>query len=93
MAAPFIWWLKMRRAALAVGIIAAASIGTAPSASAFEPPADPEDKFTCPGDFVSGHPGFPGIATGTHESFVNSGGNAAAALSATTLFGGPLAVS
>jgi hypothetical protein len=92
MNAPFISWFKMKRAALAAGIITAASIGIAPSASAFEPPADPEDKFTCPGDPVSGHPGSPGIATGTNESFVNSGGNAAAAWSATTLFRGPLIV-
>jgi hypothetical protein len=80
----------MRRTALAAGII----VGTAsiaPSASAFEPPADPEDTFTCPsGEPVPGHPGFPGIATGVEESFENSGGTAAAAWSGTTLFGGPL---
>jgi hypothetical protein len=94
MAAPFISWFTTRKGALAVGIIVgAASIGIAPSASAFEPPADPEDKFTCPGGtFVPGHPGYPGIATGTSESFVNSGGQAAAAWSATTLFDGPLAL-
>jgi hypothetical protein len=94
MDAPFILGRFKIRTALTAGIIVgAASIGIAPSASAFEPPADPEDKFTCPGGtFVPGHPGFPGIATGTDESFVNSGRNAAAAWSATTLFGGPLAV-
>jgi hypothetical protein len=87
---PMTWRSNMRRTALAAGII----VGTAsiaPSASAFEPPADPEDTFTCPsGEPVPGHPGFPGIATGVEESFENSGGTAAAAWSGTTLFGGPL---
>jgi hypothetical protein len=92
---PVTWRSKMRRTALAVGIIVGAA-SIAPSAAAFEPPADPEDTFTCPnGEFVPGHPGFPGIATGVGESVANSGGTggtAAAAWSATTLFGGPLDV-
>jgi len=89
---PVTWKSNMRRTALAVGII----VGTAsiaPSASAFEPPADPEDTFTCHnGQPVPGHPGFPGIATGVGESSENSGGTAVAAWSATTPFGGPLDV-
>src|SRR5688572_26126298 len=88
----FMCRFKVRRTALAVGII----VGTAsiaPSASAFEPPADPENTFTCHnGEPVPGHPGYPGIATGVGESFVQSGGTAAAAWSGTTLFGGPLDV-
>jgi hypothetical protein len=43
-------------------------------------------------EFVPGTPGFPGIATGVEESFVDPGGTAAAAWSATTLFGDPLDV-
>jgi hypothetical protein len=63
---PVTWRSKMRRTALAVGIIVGAA-SIAPSAAAFEPPADPEDTFTCPnGEFVPGHPGFPGIATGRY---------------------------
>jgi hypothetical protein len=84
----------MTRRALAVGLlIGTATFTFAPSASAFEPPADPQNKFTCPGgDPVAGHPGFPGITTGVESSVVKSGGGAAAAWSATTLFDGPLAV-
>jgi hypothetical protein len=53
------------------------------TASGFEPPADPQDKFTCPGgEPVPGHPGFPGIATGTEQSFMNTDGRAVAAWSA-----------
>jgi len=84
----------MKRSALAAGLmIGAATFAFAPSASAFEPPADPQEKFNCPGDNpVVGHPGFPGIMTGVGMSSVQSGGTAAAAWSATTLFDGPLAV-
>jgi hypothetical protein len=71
-----------------IGFAATAAI---PGAAAFEPPADPQNIFTCDGGPVQGHPGFPGIATGAGMSYVHSGGNAAAAWSATTLFGGPLA--
>jgi hypothetical protein len=89
---PVMCRFTVRRTVLAVGII----VGTAsiaPSAAAFEPPADPEDTFTCSnGEPVPGHPGSPGIATGVEESFVNSGGTAAAAWSGTNLFGGPLDV-
>jgi hypothetical protein len=95
---PVTWRPNMRRTALAVGVIVGAA-SIAPSAAAFEPPEDPEDKFTCPnGEFVPGHPGFPGIATGVGESFANSDTRvsdsavAAAAWSATTEFGGPLDV-
>jgi hypothetical protein len=53
------------------------------TASGFEPPADPQDRFTCPGgEPVPGHPGFPGIATGVEMSIVNSGERAVAAWSA-----------
>lgn len=86
---------EMRTKALAVGVIvAASSVMFAPSALAFEPSADPKGKFSCPDEQqpVPGHPGFPGIATGVEKSFVESGGIAAAAWSATVEFGGPLAV-
>ncbi|MHA7297328.1 hypothetical protein [Pseudarthrobacter sp. MDT3-1] len=84
----------MRTKALAVGVIVAAlSVMFAPSALAFEPSADPQDKFSCPGgNPVAGHPGFPGIVTGVEKSFVNTEATAAAAWSATVLFDGPLAV-
>jgi hypothetical protein len=53
------------------------------SAWAFEPPADPRDRFTCPGgEPVPGHPGFPGIATGVEQSLTNTDGRAVAAWSA-----------
>jgi hypothetical protein len=84
----------MRRTALAVGLlVSTATLTFTPGASAFEPPADPQDKFTCPGgEPVPGHPGFPGITTGVAKSFEQSGGTAAAAWSATVLFDGPLGV-
>lgn len=84
----------MQPRALAVGLVlgaAGATVGS--SASAFEPPSDPRDTFTCvEGQPVPGHPGFPGIVTGVEQSFVHSDMQAAAAWSATALFGGPLDV-
>lgn len=82
----------MRSKALAVVFITAtATLMSAPSALAFEPSADPRGNFNCPdGEPVPGHPGYPGIETGLGKSYVNSGGTAAAAWSATVLFHGPL---
>lgn len=82
----------MKRTALAACLLAAAAtILTATGAAAFEPAADPRGVFTClDGEPVPGHPAFPGIVTGVEKSFVNTGGTAAAAWSATSLFGGPL---
>jgi ABC-type sugar transport system substrate-binding protein len=53
-------------------------------AAAFEPPSDPQDRFSCVGgvDPVAGHPGFPGIATGLEQASSNSGGVGTAAWSA-----------
>jgi hypothetical protein len=46
--------------ALATGALLAAMMPGA--ASAFEPPADPAEKFSCPsGDPVAGHPGAGGL--------------------------------
>lgn len=83
---------RSRSRTLAIALAGAATLAFAPPASAFEPPADPQDRFTCPDGPVPGHPGFPGIVTGVENSFANSDGTAAAAWSATELFGGPLAV-
>lgn len=84
----------MRRTALAVGIIvSAASIRIAPARSRLS--HRPTPRTSSPVSAMNsspGTPGFPGIATGVEESFVDSGGTAAAAWSATTLFGGPLDV-
>ena len=87
--------MRMRTRALVIGATIGFAAGAMiPGAAAFEPPADPQNTFTCPGGGlpVPGHPGYPGIETGTYKSYFNSGGQAAAAWSATKLFGGPLEV-
>ncbi len=49
---------------IGVAVIATvAALGaTAGSVAAFEPPADPNDNFTCNGGPVAGHPGHKGLA-------------------------------
>jgi hypothetical protein len=85
--------MRSRELAVVTLLVGASPMMFASNAAAFEPPADPQDKFTCTSEGpVPGHPGFPGIANGVEKSFGNSDGNAAAAWSGTVLFHGPLDV-
>ncbi len=45
------------------GVVAVVTFGAgATPAAAFEPPADPNNNFTCDGGPVAGHPGHRGLA-------------------------------
>ncbi|MDH3753146.1 MAG: hypothetical protein OEU32_04665 [Acidimicrobiia bacterium] len=51
-----------RRITVAILAIATTlALGAGPAA-AFEPPADPTDRFTCEGGPVAGHPGHRGLS-------------------------------
>jgi len=69
----------MKRMITTVVLAAAMLLGTAASALAFEPPADPQDNFTSdctPGGAVAGHPGVIGqvaaISSGGPERTVGA---------------------
>jgi len=63
---------EMKRMITTVVLAAAMLLGTAASALAFEPPADPQDKFTSecgdPISAIKGHPGFTGQETAIFEA-------------------------
>lgn len=67
----------IRQIAAAAAVTVAATGFSAGAASAFEPPADPNDNFTCDGGPVAGHPGHRGLAVAMGHASSPTAWNAA----------------
>ena len=75
------------RKILVSGIVAAGLVvGAVGGVGAFEPPHDPQNKFTCTPNTRDGHPGIKGVGAGSPATDQGSVGP----WNATTDFGGPL---